>query len=195
MPTIRPGPRALRGLAALAAVAAATAFATPGHAQARLDTPDPRYQMKETGDGYLRLDNETGAVSHCRRISADWSCTITPDERRTLEAELRTLREEQQELQIENKRLRTFLRDLAIRADRAAAAPGRLPAGSGASTDASQEEQPTARAPSATDRDGDGDFAEEAKRDIDQALDVTDYALRRLFGTFRDLEDEFTGER
>lgn len=191
MATTRPAKFVLRGVTALALVASAAAFAASGHAQTRLETPDPRYRMQETDDGYLRLDSETGAVSHCRKVGADWSCNITPDERRALEAEVRALREERHTLQSENQRLRSFLRDLALRADRAAVRPDDLPLDG----DPPRSDGRPARTPSATDPDGDGDFAEEAKRDIDQAMDVTEYAVRRLFGTFRDLEQDFPFDR
>ena len=184
-------------ITALSAIFAATVMAAPivGGQERRLDTPDPRYGMTETADGYLRLDRETGEVSHCRRIATTWSCTVTPDERRAMEEELAALRTERQALRIENERLRAFLRDLALRADRAATAAAPDAAGDGREGDASAAAPPDGQPDAARgtrDRDGDGNFTDEAKRDIDRALDVTAYAVKRLFDTFRDLEDELS---
>lgn len=160
-----------------------------GAQERRLDTPEPRYGMTEIEDGYLRLDRETGEVSHCRRSSSGWSCTATPDARRALEQEIAELREERQALRRENARLRAALRDVALSADRAvrtvdAVADGDAHGGAG------RDDPSSARR--ARDGDGDDTLPDEAKRDIDRALDVTAYAVRRLFETFQDLEDELS---
>jgi hypothetical protein len=200
-----PNTRAITFLAALVAMIVAAPVA--GAQERRLDTPDPRYGMTEIEDGYLRLDRETGEVSHCRRSGADWSCTVTPDERRALEQELAALREERQALRHENARLRAALRDVALSADRAARGADPAAAGAGRRDADGDGEDATAGRPPRDeagrpprdeagrrprDRDGDGDFTDEAKREIDHALDVTAYAVRRLFETFQDLEDELS---
>ena len=198
-----PNTRASTLLAAL--VAAIIAAPTAGGQERRIDTPDPRYGMTQVEDGYLRLDRETGEVSHCRRIGADWSCTVRPDERRDLENELTALREERQALRRENGQLRAALRDVALRADRAARAADAVAGGGGtgdgdggdATTRRGPREEPDiARRSRDGERNGDGgdggDLPDEAKREIDRALDVTAYAVRRLFETFKDLENELS---
>jgi hypothetical protein len=38
------------------------------------ETGTGRYQLHRTGDGFMRLDTETGSVAHCRQKDAKWHC-------------------------------------------------------------------------------------------------------------------------
>ncbi|MDI1263721.1 MAG: hypothetical protein PS018_10735 [bacterium] len=52
------------------------------------DTENGRYALSPTGDGVLRLDTRTGAVSTCSNSGAGWACYAVPDERAALDAEI-----------------------------------------------------------------------------------------------------------
>ncbi len=52
---------------------------------------EARYSMTETGDGFLRLDTQTGEVSHCHEKAGGFSCELAADERAAYEAEIATL--------------------------------------------------------------------------------------------------------
>lgn len=74
--------------------AAVAALAVPAHA----DNHAGRYSMSETEDGFLRLDRETGAVSHCRAKGTDWACEAVPDDRTAYEDEIARLMAELEEM-------------------------------------------------------------------------------------------------
>ena len=40
-----------------------------------------RYEMERVDGGFLRLDRQTGEVSHCREIGGAWACQVVPDAR------------------------------------------------------------------------------------------------------------------
>ena len=75
-----------------------------GHAIAGAapDTENGRYTLSTTGDGVLRLDTRTGAVSTCNNSGAGWACYAVPDERAALDAEIGRL-------QADNERLKSEL--------------------------------------------------------------------------------------
>jgi hypothetical protein len=79
-------------LVALAMVDAATAFA-----QSAPDTENGRYSMSPAGDGFMRLDTRTGAVSNCTN-KGGWTCRAVPDERAALDTEIGRLQGENQKL-------------------------------------------------------------------------------------------------
>lgn len=58
------------------------------------DTENGRYALSPTGDGVLRLDTRTGAVSTCSNSGAGWACYAVPDERAALDAEIGRLQAE-----------------------------------------------------------------------------------------------------
>ena len=57
-------------------------------AQMLPDIENGRYSMSPVGDGVVRLDTRTGAVSTCSDKGSGWSCTIIPDERAAYDAEI-----------------------------------------------------------------------------------------------------------
>lgn len=94
----RPGSIIFAGLFAAASFAGAQS-----HAQAQAEPEATgRYELKPTGDGFLRLDTATGQVSLCADRQGAWTCRVVPDDRRAYEAEIAALAEE-------NDRLRTTL--------------------------------------------------------------------------------------
>jgi len=56
--------------------------------------PPGRFAMTPTGEGFLRLDTQSGAVSLCTIVDAVPQCRSGPDERAALEAEIQRLAHE-----------------------------------------------------------------------------------------------------
>lgn len=56
--------------------------------------PPARYAFNPVNDGFLRLDNVTGNVSHCGPTSAGWACQSVPEDRAALEKEIARLQDE-----------------------------------------------------------------------------------------------------
>ena len=54
----------------------------------------PRYSMQETDDGFLRLDRQTGQVSHCTKKSGDFVCESVADARTVYEEKIAELEAE-----------------------------------------------------------------------------------------------------
>ena len=77
----------------------------PALAGALPETDNGRYALSPTGDGVLRLDTRTGAISTCNNSGAGWACYAVPDERAAMDAEIGRL-------QADNERLKA---DLASR--------------------------------------------------------------------------------
>jgi hypothetical protein len=71
-------------------------------AQSMPDGERGRYSMSTVGEGVIRLDTRTGAVSTCNNGVAGWACYAVPDERAALDAEIGRL-------QADNDRLRAEL--------------------------------------------------------------------------------------
>ena len=69
------------------------------------ETENGRYALSPTGDGVLRLDTRTGAISTCNNSGAGWACYAVPDERAAMDTEIGRL-------QADNERLKA---DLASR--------------------------------------------------------------------------------
>jgi hypothetical protein len=89
------------GLVVLAVCLAGAGYAIAGMPE----TENGRYSLSPAGDGVLRLDTRTGAVSTCNNSGAGWACYAVPDERAAMDAEIGRL-------QTENERLKA---DLASR--------------------------------------------------------------------------------
>jgi hypothetical protein len=76
------------------------------------ETENGRYALSPAGDGVLRLDTRTGAVSTCNNSGAGWACYAVPDERAAMDTEIGRLQADVVRLQAENERLKA---DLASR--------------------------------------------------------------------------------
>ncbi|MCK1515377.1 hypothetical protein IVB22_23055 [Bradyrhizobium sp. 190] len=85
-----------------------------GHAFAGAlpETENGRYALSPTGDGVLRLDTRTGAISTCNNSGAGWACYAVPDERAAMDTEIGRLQADIVRLQADNDRLKA---DLASR--------------------------------------------------------------------------------
>ena len=57
-----------------------------------------RYSFAPVDGGVMRLDTRTGAVSHCARRAAGWTCEAVADDRAVLQAEITRLATENERL-------------------------------------------------------------------------------------------------
>lgn len=75
-------------------------ISTPALADASAppDSAGGRYMFKKQtdspGDGYVRLDTQTGEVALCTQRSVGWACQAAPEDRAVLENEIARLRAE-----------------------------------------------------------------------------------------------------
>ena len=69
------------------------------------ETENGRYALSPTGDGVLRLDTRTGAISTCNNSGAGWACYAVPDERAAMDTEIGRLQADIVRLQAESERL------------------------------------------------------------------------------------------
>ena len=83
-------------------------LAGAGHALAGAmpETENGRYALSPAGDGVLRLDTRTGAVSTCNNSGAGWACYAVPDERAAMDAEIGRLQADIGRLQADNEKLK-----------------------------------------------------------------------------------------
>jgi hypothetical protein len=73
----------LAGIAALIFSAGAAMAQTPP-----APPDDNRYRLEKTQTGFVRLDQQTGAVSFCREEAGGLTCRMAADERTAFEQEL-----------------------------------------------------------------------------------------------------------
>lgn len=93
---------------AVAAALAAGLMLAPADVWAQSPLPAGsagRFTMNPVDGGVLRLDTETGALSMCKQVSGSWSCTMLPDDRSAIDAELARLKRENEDLKGSVKRL------------------------------------------------------------------------------------------
>ena len=92
-------------------IAAAAVLLADGAAlaQTRPDTENGRYALSPAGDGVLRLDTRTGAVSTCNNSGAGWACYAVPDERAAMDAEVGRLQAENEMLKADSEKLKAEL--------------------------------------------------------------------------------------
>ena len=89
-------------IAALLVLALCLAGAGPALAGSMPDTENGRYALSPVGDGVLRLDTRTGAVSTCNNTGAGWACYAVPDERAALDAEIGRLQADNERLKADS---------------------------------------------------------------------------------------------
>lgn len=78
--------------AAVIAILALCAFAWAGETPSKID--GPRYSFYKSGDGFLRLDTQTGEVALCSVQPVGWACLTAPEDRVVLDDEIARLRNE-----------------------------------------------------------------------------------------------------
>jgi hypothetical protein len=82
--------RANSAVVIIAWLLAAPAFAD----DATPDNNGARYTFNKIGDGFVRLDKQTGEVALCNQRTVGWTCQAAPDDRVVLENEIARLRSE-----------------------------------------------------------------------------------------------------
>ena len=84
----------------VASLIVAFSFAGAGSAVADSapDTENGRYTLSQKGDGFVRLDTRTGAVSTCSNNGTGWACYAVPDERKAMDDEIGRLQAENEKL-------------------------------------------------------------------------------------------------
>lgn len=78
------------GLAPAAAFAQATLPTPPAPREA----DNSRFTLRETPDGWLRMDGKTGQMTFCSRQNATVTCRLAADDRTELQAEIDRLKAE-----------------------------------------------------------------------------------------------------
>ncbi|HLG84538.1 MAG TPA: hypothetical protein VKY22_26310 [Bradyrhizobium sp.] len=86
------------GLVASLVVAFSFAAAGAADADSAPDTENGRYTLSQSGDGFVRLDTRTGAVSTCSNNGNGWACYAVPDERKAMDDEIGRLQAENEKL-------------------------------------------------------------------------------------------------
>jgi hypothetical protein len=94
------------GLVALACCLAGTGQALAGPMP---ETENGRYALSPLGDGVLRLDTRTGAISTCNNSGAGWACYAVPDECAAMDAEIGRLQADNERLKVDNEKLKAEL--------------------------------------------------------------------------------------
>jgi hypothetical protein len=62
------------------------------------DTENGRYTLSKSGEGFVRLDTRTGAVSTCNNNGNGWACYAVPDERNAMDDAIGRLQAENEKL-------------------------------------------------------------------------------------------------
>ncbi|MET0482834.1 MAG: hypothetical protein ABWZ27_07965 [Aestuariivirgaceae bacterium] len=97
----------------IASLFVALLFAPPlAFAQDAPDSEGGRYVLEKAGDGFIRLDRQTGAVSRCLGSSGSWTCESIDDNRSDDPAGLKA---EVDRLQRQNDELKKRIADLEKR--------------------------------------------------------------------------------
>lgn len=76
------------------------------------DNENGRFAMSQVGDGVIRLDTRTGAVSNCNNSGPGWACYAVPDERAAYDAEIGRLQAENEKSKAEIEKLKAELASL-----------------------------------------------------------------------------------
>jgi hypothetical protein len=88
----------LRFFTVVSIAAAGLAIAGSALAQPMPDTENGRYSLQPSGDGVIRLDTRTGAISNCTNSPSGWACYMAPDERKAMDEEIGRLQAENEGL-------------------------------------------------------------------------------------------------
>jgi hypothetical protein len=83
---------------AAGATASAQDTTMPPAASQAAPGDDGRYSFHRSGDGFIRLDSQTGQVAQCGWGSTGWACKLVPEERAALESEIGRLQRDNAEL-------------------------------------------------------------------------------------------------
>jgi len=121
-----------------------------------------RYEIAPDGDGFVRLDTETGTLAHCGKSDGVWRCRVIAEEQSEFGRRIQALGDEVTALKLELGRLNERL-------------------GSVEESDTSDlANPPVAQAPS----------IEQREREFDEALSFAERMMRRFFDMVRELKSE-----
>ncbi len=134
-----------------------------------------RYELKAQGDGFVRLDKQTGEMSFCTVSGKNLSCLIGAQEREAYENELALLRERMDAIE---KQVSGISADASSEAKKQDRISGLTPE-SGAP--ALPKETPVPPAEESLDR---------TQKELDRAMDLAGKAMQRFFEVIRDLRAE-----
>lgn len=155
------------------------------------DTEGDRYSLSQSAEGFVRLDNRTGAVSNCTSKGSGWACYSAPDERAALDGEIGRL-------QAENARLKAELakRDSALAA---LAAKGNDKAGEKTNeplpkSDSEKSAEKITKAPSVEDKGKKVELQLPDDRDLDRVMAFLERAWRRLIEMASRVQKDVSGK-
>jgi hypothetical protein len=121
-----------------------------------------RYAVSPSDDGFIRLDTETGATTHCGRREGVWRCDVLAEDRSALEAKIDALGDK--------------VAALSAEVDKLAASVAALQAAQ------SETAKPPTAPPPLTEED----------RQIDQASRFAERLMHRFFDMIRALKRDET---
>ena len=150
----------MKHMFSIAIVAVLATF--PAAAQSLEAAPEGRFQVEAAGERLVRIDRTTGEVAVCSEDEGAWSCAAVPGPG---ENAVQPASAASDELIAENARLR----------ERVGTLEERLGSIAGLAQDPSQTASCETAVPSDT------------RRDIEEAVAVTDFAVRRFRDLYRSL--------
>lgn len=162
------------GLGSVALLAGA--LVATGGAQAQPAGERAPFSMLPVEGGLMRLDTRTGAMSFCAQRSGGWTCEAVPDDRAALEAEIGRLQARIAALE-------------AGRAGRASGVPDIMVPPQ--ATLPEEAEPPAAQAPASPPPNTDEELPAQARKRLDQAMDLAEQAFRRFFEMIERFREEF----
>ena len=65
-----------------------------------------RYAIQSSDNGFVRLDTESGAISHCKRMEGTWRCDAITEDKAVLEKQVGVLSAQVETLSTEIDRLK-----------------------------------------------------------------------------------------
>ena len=165
-------------------VALALCLAGTGHALAGAlpETENGRYALSPLGDGVLRLDTRTGAISTCNNSGAGWACYAVPDERAAMDAEIGRLQADIGRLQADNEKLKADL------ASREPTVPGKIEEPLPKSDSLKKSE------PKVTEGERKIEIPLPSDRDMDRMMSFLERAWRRLIEMANRVQRDVNGK-
>lgn len=121
-----------------------------------------RYQIEPDGNGFVRLDTETGTLTYCEKSEDVWRCEVIVEGRTGADQRLQTL----------EKELAALKAELAALDERLAA----IDSDDGAPPAAASKERQLS--------------AEEQEKEFEEALSFAERMMRRFFDMIRELKNE-----
>jgi hypothetical protein len=151
-------------------------------AESMPDTENGRYTLAPAGDGVIRLDTRTGAVSNCNDSSAGWACYAVPDERAAMDAEIGRLQAE-----IEKLKAQLASRDGTVQGKVQGKSDDALPK-------ADRQPGPKIVEPKTPDGDRKLEIPLPSDQDMDRLMSFVERAWRRLVEIANRMQKDVSGK-